>query len=209
MRVMIAEISTAIDEKNRVKETLSESVKKQEKESRRLSAELDKLNSLVEEGKPEKDFTTAKIKSEIVTLQLTSLHDYVIEEEKETQALRERVETMKKESGKLCEEEADIRFSINEKISQEPSKEKEEALEAEIAQLRAELDQNLEQLNHVGENEKRYDSDLTIVLNTIEDLRSEKEKLNEFPEGCVQAQKLQETIRRKKRELALLTDGTR
>ena len=69
--------------------------------------------------------------------------------------------------------------------------------------------QNLEQLNHVGENEKRYDSDLTIVLNTIEDLRSEKEKLNEFPEGCVQAQKLQETIRRKKRELALLTDGTR
>ena len=52
---------------------------------RRLSAELDKLNSLAEEGKPEKDFTTAKIKSEIVTLQLTSLHDYVIEEEKETQ----------------------------------------------------------------------------------------------------------------------------
>ena len=30
---MIAEISTAIDEKNRVKETLSESVRKQEKES--------------------------------------------------------------------------------------------------------------------------------------------------------------------------------
>ena len=73
-------------------------------------------------------------------------------------------------------------------------------------------EQSLHQLTILHCRERCHRSDSAEKLAAIDELRTRKEALSDFPESCLQARELQEGIQRKKRELADLTDridGTR
>lgn len=206
---MIAELSAAIDEKTVVKEKVTETVANLDRESIRLTTELEKMKAMTADGKIQKDVLGARVHAEVTLLERDVLLEFVKEDEVETEVLRERVEALKRQVETLGDQERQIRLSIAEERAAVDAKSKETEVSAAIIQLRQDLEQDREQLNRLQSTAEKRRSKSDSHRQTLERLRARKEEEKKFPAGCPKARAMQKDIESKQKELVELNDCLR